>query len=797
VVTALVVLVASITSHSQTPPPAPAPAASVPDEVLVRFDSPVDAAAAGNRIAPLGARVVKRLDAVDGLYLIKLPPGLDPPHARAAFAQIAGVLYAEPNYLLFSNTTPNDPQYPSLWGLHNTGQNGGTPGADIHAPEAWDITTGSSAVVVAVIDTGIDYTHQDLAANMFRNEADCNANGVDDDGNGKVDDCYGIDTANDDSDPFDDNHHGTHVAGTIGAAGNNSVGVVGVNWNVKLMACKFLSSGGSGSTSDAIDCLTYVAMMKDRGVNIVATNNSWGGGAYSQALYDAIDAQRQRGILFIVAAGNSGADNDAAPSYPAGYDLPNVLAVAATTRTDARPSFSNYGRQSVQIGAPGSEILSTFPGNSYSQLSGTSMAAPHVTGVAALLKAQDPGRDWRAIRNLILAGGDAISSLATTTVSGRRLNAFGSLTCSNVTVESRLKPLTNAVSGPAGAPITLRVVNINCGNPNGDVTVTVSGGNPSITLKDNGVSPDQAAGDGVYSGAFTPTSGTYTLTFPGGDTVTVDTANAAYDSSAMAPRCPATTPFCSSGSLLNGRDTISGGPEPHQPNTINTSCADGTLGSYLSDESIESLRLMTLDGGAIAPGKTLRLDVTVYAFDSNDQLDLYLSTSATSPTWNLLTTLIPSGPGLQTLTTTFMAASAGAQAVRANFRYMGAPSFCSTGNFDDHDDLIYTARAPFMDDSLSAGSPVKAVHITELRTRINAVRTARSLPAFSFTDPTLTPGVTAIKGVHITQLRTALSEAYAAAGRPSPTYTDPGLVAGYSIKAVHINELRDAVVALE
>ena len=161
---------------------------------------------------------------------------------------------------------------------------------------------------MAVIDTGIDYNHQDLSANMFRNTVDCNSNGLDDDGNGYIDDCFGIDTANDDSDPFDDDEHGTHVAGTIGAAGNNGVGVVGVNWTVRLMACKFLNADGEGTTADAIDCLEYVKLMKDRGVSIVATNNSWGGGAFSQALFDAIEAHLQHGILFIAAAGNGGPD---------------------------------------------------------------------------------------------------------------------------------------------------------------------------------------------------------------------------------------------------------------------------------------------------------------------------------------------------------------------------------------------------------------------------------------------------------------------------------------------------------
>ncbi len=502
----------------------------VPDEILVRFKEgafPIDKATAH---ALADGTPVREFEIVDGLQLVKIPPWMDVDTAIQRYLQNPDVLYAEPNYIVQTQVIPDDPNFSSLWNLHNTGQSGGTPDADIDAPEAWDITTGSSDVVVAVIDTGIDYNHEDLSANMFQNSDDCNSNGLDDEGNGFVDDCYGIDKVNDDSDPMDDNDHGTHVSGTIGAVGNNSIGVVGVNWHVNLMACKFLDAGGSGSTADAISCLEYVKLMKDRGVNIVATNNSWGGSGFDQALFDAIEAHLQRGILFIAAAGNGGADqigdnNDNTAFYPCNFYLPNVICVASTTRTDALSSFSNFGRRTVHLGAPGSQILSTTPGNTYSTFSGTSMATPHVTGVAALLKAQDSSRDWKAIKNLILAGGDNNSALSNT-ITQKRLNANGALSCSNSVVRTRLKPVSNSITGKIGTPIDLAALHINCAQPNGNVNVTVTPGSQTITLLDDGAVPDQAAGDGIYSGNWTPsTQGTFTLAFPDGDSVTAQVSS--------------------------------------------------------------------------------------------------------------------------------------------------------------------------------------------------------------------------------------------------------------------------------
>ena len=503
----------------------------VPGEVIVRFRGGVPEfykLSARSRVSGTRLRAFR----MDGLEHHRLPPNVSLDEAIAKYRQDPDVLYAEPNYIVRSTNTPNDARFGELWGLYNTGQLGGVPGAHIDAPGAWNVTTGSSSVVVAVIDTGIDYNHPDLSANAFRNIPDCNANGVDDDGNGRVDDCFGIDTINGDSDPFDDNRHGSHVAGIIGAVGNNEAGVVGVNWSVSVMACKFLDASGFGTTAGAIACLEYVRTMKERGVNIVATNNSWGGVGFSQALFDAIQRHQQAGILFIAAAGNGnpftgvGLDNDQSPFYPCVFALSNIICVAATTRHDERASFSNFGRHTVHLGAPGTEIVSTTPGGTYQTLSGTSMATPHVAGTAALLKAADPDRDWRAIRNLILAGGDNVASMAST-ITRKRLNAFGALTCTNSSVFSRLAPVADAISGAADTPIGLSVLNIHCAEPNGDVAVTVSPGGEVVTLRDDGLGRDQAAGDGHYSGEWTPPGGgTFTLTFPDGSVLSVAASSA-------------------------------------------------------------------------------------------------------------------------------------------------------------------------------------------------------------------------------------------------------------------------------
>ena len=490
----------------------------VPGEVLVRFKPGTSQRAMMLSHAREGGTIKREFTSVEGLHSVKLSSKTSLKAALRGYKQDPSVLYAEPNYVVQAQALPNDPLFPQQWGLSNSGQGSGLSGADIHAQQAWDITTGSSDVVVAIIDTGIDYTHPDLAANIWSAPAPFSwAN------NGATVNCpagtHGINLSpvGNNCDPMDIDGHGTHVAGIIGAAGNNGLGVSGVNWNIKLLACNF--TGALDTVEGAVTCLDFVKTLKDAGVNIVATNNSYAGNFLSQALIDALAAQQQDGILFIAAAGNDFQDNDLFPTYPANLYFPNLLSVAATNSSDGMPTFSNYGAHTVHLGAPGQDILSTLPGGVYGLDTGTSMSAPFVTGVAALLKAAHPSWDWRTIRNQILAGGDTIPAMANT-VTGKRLNAYGALTCSNSTVGSRLQPTMVNTAGAVGAPTTLAYLNINCGQPNGPVNVEISPGGGTLTLQDNGTGGDLAAGDGIYTGQWTPPAlGSYTLSFPGGDNI--------------------------------------------------------------------------------------------------------------------------------------------------------------------------------------------------------------------------------------------------------------------------------------
>jgi len=402
--------------------------------ILVRFADQVSSSfelgmsAAASTILT-GSEITTAYSNIPGFYEIQLPEQVSVEAALAAYGASELVVYAEPNYQIQVNATPDDARFDELWGLNNTGQTGGTLDADIDATEAWDIHTGSGNTIVAVIDTGVDYTHPDLADNMWTNSLEfAGLPGIDDDGNGFVDDIHGYDFFNNDGDPLDDHNHGTHVAGTIGAVGNDGVGVTGVNWDVQIMALKFLDASGNGNLGNAIRAIDYAVA---NGATI--SNNSWGfNGAFSQGLHDAIEDAGNAGHIFVAAAGNGnafgiGQNNELAPFYPASFDLDNIIAVAATDQDDQRAVFSNFGATSVDLGAPGVGILSTTRNDTYSVFNGTSMATPHVAGVVALLADLRPEWTHQQVISHVLSSVDPIDAMQGITLTGGRLNAESAL----------------------------------------------------------------------------------------------------------------------------------------------------------------------------------------------------------------------------------------------------------------------------------------------------------------------------------------------------------------------------------
>ncbi len=343
----------------------------------------------------------------------------------------------------YVQTTATGDSGPYMWGL--VGQYG------IGAPSAWNIGTGSKDVVVAVIDTGIEVTHPELADNIWVNPDEVAGNGIDDDGNGYIDDVNGISAILDSGALTDGHGHGTHCSGTIAAKGNNRSWIVGVNWQTTIIGCKFLADSGSGRTSDAIQCVDYITDLKiNKGINIVATNNSWGGGGYSAALAAAIDRATQAGIIFVAAAGNRNANIDIYPYYPALY--PGVLPVAALDRNGNRASFSNYGATKVPIAAPGVEILSTYKGANYAYMSGTSMATPHVTGALALMASVNPRLSADNLRRALLNSAGALSTLDNLVEGSRQLRVDTALTLIAPTPTPTPSPTPSVTPSPSPTP---------------------------------------------------------------------------------------------------------------------------------------------------------------------------------------------------------------------------------------------------------------------------------------------------------------------------------------------------------
>ena len=370
------------------------------EHFLVQFrpDTPASSVI-GTSVA--GATISRQVS-TDGWFKASVSQGSNFSIAMQSFQAMNNVAFVSPDFRVSITATPNDPMYVNQWGFENSADK------DIDMSQAWDFGT-SSSVVVAVIDTGIDYNHPDLAANIWMNTDEVAGNGIDDDGNGYIDDIRGWNFINETNNPMDDHGHGTHVAGTIGAVGNNGVGVVGVAWNVKLMALKFLNASGSGNLSDAVEAIDYARV---NGAKII--NASFGGGGFSNAMQTAIQRFQNAGGIFVAAAGNSAQNNAVVASYPANY--PGVISVAASTSTDTLASFSNYGTN-VHIAAPGQSIRSTLPGNRYGNLSGTSMAAPHVAGALALLWGQSPTLTASLLTSALYANTDQV--LTDKTIHGR------------------------------------------------------------------------------------------------------------------------------------------------------------------------------------------------------------------------------------------------------------------------------------------------------------------------------------------------------------------------------------------
>jgi subtilisin family serine protease len=459
-------------------------------EVLVKFRTPLQASelaqvagdAAADEMRPVGRR---------GAMLMR-SRSMNVTALLARLRNRPDVEYAEPNFIIQIGATPNDPSFDQLWGLHNTGQVinfffPGVPGADIDAVRAWDLSTGSTDHVVAVIDTGIDYTHPDLAPNMWTAPSAFTVNV-----GGQSITCaagtHGFNAITRTCHPMDDRDHGTHVAGTIGAVGDNGIGVTGVNWNARVMGIKFLDANGSGSIADAVAAIEFAVAAKQAfaatgAADIRVLSNSWGGPEFSQTLLDQVIATNDADMLFVAGAGNNGVDTDMLPFYPAAFDVPNVISVGATDNTDDLAWFSNYGAQSVHLAAPGVDILSTVPGGGYAYSSGTSMATPHVSGAAALVLSVCD-MDTAALKETVIGTVAGLPALQGVTISGGRLQVNSALRSCTLPPDTP----TGLTARPADTQVLL-AWNAPLGAIKYNVKRSLTSGGPYVTIATDVIGP--------------------------------------------------------------------------------------------------------------------------------------------------------------------------------------------------------------------------------------------------------------------------------------------------------------------
>ncbi|MBP9127417.1 MAG: S8 family serine peptidase [Elusimicrobia bacterium] len=611
-------------------------------------------------------------DALDRTAVISIDPKEDLGRVLNAYRGLPDVEQADFNRIYSVQWTPNDPSYGQLWGL-----------TKVDASAAWDLSTGTG-VVVAVVDTGVDFFHPDLSANMWVNGDEVPGNGVDDDQNGFVDDVRGWDCVAEDNSPSDVYGHGSHVAGTIAAVGHNAVGVVGLSFNARVMPVKGLNDYGSGTSADLAQALIYAA---DNGAQVI--NNSWGGQGTDPLIESAVAYAVSAGAVVVAAAGNSNVD--AQTFYPA--RLPGVLAVSAFDAADQKASFSNFGTR-IDVAAPGVSILSTYKGG-YSSLNGTSMAAPHVSGLAALILAQHPDYTASQVRQVIRQSADDVGPPGPDIDSGvGRINARAAMVAVPASPDAT-PPLVSVQTPAPGAVLSGPTVLAGTASDNVGVV--------KVDVLLDGQFLGVAAGLTAWTYLFDPLpySGNPVLTVRAWDAEgnvgsasvpvsLVDSGRAVYSSLHNAPACFTPGSVCDSGTLLRGRGLIAGGAEPNSPNTLFTSCADGNNGSFHYDESNDRIRIYTVDGSTLAPGSLVRVDATVWAYTATtDILDLYSAADAGTPSWQWVASVPAATNGAQTLSATFVLPQGSTQAVRARFRYGGAASPCGAGVYDDHDDLVF------------------------------------------------------------------------------------------------------------